>query len=197
MLAYVFWHWSAAKISQAVYEDRLQAFHRTLAMAAPEGFIRSAAFRIQGARWLQQPNAYEDWYLVKDFAALGTLNAAAVSGARKFPHDEAARLASGGIAGLYRLVAGLADFRSFRFAVWLAKPSKTSYEQFLEQAQSWIQADQAALWQRQMTLGPTTEFCLQSTTRIEVEKRYTPVEVPLVPVTHVAERRISDRKGRI
>ena len=110
MLAYVFWHWSAPGTSQPQYEEYLRKFHGALAAHPPDGFTRSAAFRIAGARWLQQPSAYEDWYLVNDFASLGILNDAAVSGQRKLPHDDAARLAAGGTAGVYKLVLGEVDF---------------------------------------------------------------------------------------
>src|SRR5437868_7636037 len=168
MLAYVFWHWSAPYATPSTYEDHLRAFHRTLAEHPSEGFIRSAAFRVEGARWLPKMSAYEDWYLVNDFCALGTLNEAAVSGARKNPHDEAARLAAGGTAGVYRMLAGQLDFNSTRFAVWLTKPSNIAYDQFFDDARVWLHGKRAALWQRQMTLGPTSEFCLQSAERITV-----------------------------
>ena len=185
MLAYVFWHWSAPGTSQPQYEEYLRKFHGALAEYPPEGFTRSAAFRITGVRWLQQPSAYEDWYLVNNFASLGILNDAAVSGQRKFPHDDAARLAAGGTAGLYKLVDGKADFPAFRFAVWMTKPRDTSYDQFFQEARVWTQG-RAALWQRQMTLGPTSEFCLQSAEQIAIPERFSPVEVPLTLVTFAA-----------
>ncbi|MBV9610385.1 MAG: hypothetical protein JO187_12570, partial [Acidobacteria bacterium] len=106
MLAYVFWHWHRPQVSEQDYEEHLRRFHRALAAEPPRGFISSAAFRVDGARWIPQPRTYEDWYLVDDFAALGTLNEAAVSASRKLPHDEVARLAADGTAGVYRLVGG-------------------------------------------------------------------------------------------
>jgi len=193
MLAYVFWHWSAPGTTQSDYESRLRAFHCTLAANPPEGFISSAAFRIQGAPWLPQPNAYEDWYLVEDFASLGTLNDAAVSGARRLPHDDAARVAGGGTAGVYRLVGGRVDFNSFRCEMWLTKPPKTSYEQFFQDALPWTQQGGAALWQRQMTLGPATEFCLQSAEPIAVPERFAPTAVLSNLISAVAEQ--SHRRG--
>src|SRR5207253_6612299 len=47
-------------------------------------------------------NLYEDWYFVDDFTALGALNEAAVTVARKDPHDTVAKLAGGGAGGVYR-----------------------------------------------------------------------------------------------
>jgi|SRR5581483_2544654 len=183
MLAYVFWHWSAPNTIPSTYEDHLRAFHRALAQNPSQGFIGSAAFRIEGALWLPQMSAYEDWYLVNDFGALGTLNEAAVSGARKNPHDDAARMSAGGTAGLYRPVLGEPEFPSARFAVWVAKPSNISYDQFFDDARLWLHGKSAVLWQRQMTLGPTSEFCLQSAERITVPQRFAPVAVELTLVT--------------
>jgi hypothetical protein len=182
MLAYVFWHWSVAGTPQSQYEESLRRFHNALTSHPAEGLRGSAAFRIAGARWLAQARAYEDWYLVNDFTSLGLLNDAAVSGQRKPPHDDAARLAAGGTAGIYKLAAGDANFYAFRFAVWMTKPAGTSYEQFFNEASGWTKTG-AALWQRQMTLGPATEFCLQSAESIAVPERFAPLRIPLALVT--------------
>lgn len=183
MLAYVFWHWSAPGTPQSEYEGNLRAFHQALAANPAEGFHRSAAFRVEGTRWLSQPNAYEDWYLVDDFASLGTLNDAAVSGPRKAPHDDAARLAAGGTAGVYRLIGGEPKLESVRGAIWLSKPSDMSYEQFRAQQEAWTHDGKIALWQRQMTLGPTSEFCLQSSEDFGIANSWSPTPVRLTLVT--------------
>src|SRR4051794_21768971 len=106
MLAYVFWHRGAG----AAYRPALTAFHAALAAAPPAGFARSYAFRLDVAPWLAgDGDAYEDWYLVDDWAALGTLNDAAVSASRRAPHDAVARLAAAGAGGVYRCIAGEAS----------------------------------------------------------------------------------------
>lgn len=165
-LAYVFWHWPEHGVGVARYEDALLAFHRVLGAARPHGFRGSAVCRVEGAAWLRAGDtAYEDWYLVDDFTALGALNAGAVAAPCQPPHDAAARLAAGGAAGLYRLAAGTvgtAGVPAQPIATWLAKPAGMRYPDFFAALARWTGDDRAGLWQRQMTLAPTTEFCLLS-----------------------------------
>ncbi len=152
MLAYVFWHWPAPDVDRVRYAGSLAAFHRALRAAPPEGFVGSRVREVRGAPWVPAPLAFEDWYLVEDFAALGALERAAVSGPRRAPHDGAARLARGGTAGLYgRLREGAAG--ADRVA-WFAKPAGMPYPDFL------ARVPPAELWQRKLTLGPAPEFCL-------------------------------------
>src|SRR5438270_727740 len=107
MLAYVFWHWPRAGVNATEYEDRQRRFHAALAADPPRGFGSSFSVAIEQAPWANAGRAaYEDWYFVHDFAALGELNDAAVSGSRTSPHDSAASVAGGGTAGLYRLRLG-------------------------------------------------------------------------------------------
>src|SRR5215217_4010152 len=128
MLAYVFWHWPQAGIDQATYVDHLREFHQTLASNKPSGFQHSVVFRIRGAKWLNtHGEAYEEWYLLDDSAAMDHLNEAAVSGVCEEPHNRVAREAADGIGGLYRLRAGDEDLAQSRFAVWLSKPASVSY----------------------------------------------------------------------
>jgi hypothetical protein len=163
VLAYVFWHWPEPGIAAADYEGALLTFHRALGEARLPGFRGSAVCRVEGADWLPAPAAYEDWYLVDDFAALGALNAGAVAGGCQRPHDAAARLAAGGTAGLYRLAAGAAGgggTPAQPVATWLAKPAGMRYPELLSALARWTADGHHTLWQRQMTLGPTSEFCL-------------------------------------
>ncbi len=153
MLAYVFWHWPRTGADQDLYESRLMAFHDMLSAHPSPGFRGSAVYAVDGAPWTGTPPAYEDWYLIDDFTALGALNEAAVTGERQGPHDEAAALAEGGIAGVYRLVSGAAFPAEARAARWLSKPAGMKYADFLRKLEG-----VAGLWQWQMTLGATTEF---------------------------------------
>ncbi len=155
MLAYLFWHWPAPTVDAARYAESLVAFHRALASDAPPGLRASRVYEVEGAPWLAVPRAFEDWYLVDDFAALGALNEAAVSGARRGPHDAAARLAGGGHGGVYRLVApggqgeGVLDRTT-----WCSKPDGVPYPEFL------ARLPPGESWQRQLVLGPAPEFCV-------------------------------------
>ena len=107
MLAYVFWHWPQPSIDQNRYVEHLREFHETLASNKPAGFQRSVVFRIHDAGWLNaKGDAYEEWYLLDDSAAMDRINEAAVSGPCEEPHNRVASEAADGVGGLYRLRAG-------------------------------------------------------------------------------------------
>jgi hypothetical protein len=162
MLAYVFWHWPQLVVDLASYNAKLVAFHQTLAANKPAGFHNSTVFSTIGANWLDTKGpVFEDWYLMDNSAALDPLNEGAVTGACEQPHNVVAREAAGGTAGLYKLRKGLADLSKKRVAVWFSKPDGVSYKEFFAQIED-EQLPEDALWQRQMTLGPTQEFCLLS-----------------------------------
>ncbi|HEU4510709.1 MAG TPA: hypothetical protein VFR78_20935 [Pyrinomonadaceae bacterium] len=167
MLAYVFWHWRQEQIARGAYLDHLAEFHQTLAANKPDGFQRSVVFSIRGANWLKTTGeAFEEWYLLDDSAAMDRLNEAAVSGVCEEPHNRVASEAADGTGGLYRLRVGREDLTQARFAVWFSKPAGVSYQDFYSGLQPIISQPGVALWARQMTLGPTTEFCLHSPNRI-------------------------------
>ena len=168
MLAYVFWHWPQPQIEHGSYVDHLAEFHRTLAANKPDGFRESVVFRINNANWLNTDGeAYEEWYLLDDSAAMDRLNEAAVTGVCEVPHNRVAREAADGTGGLYRLRAGSEDLAQAKYAVWLSKPSGVSYKDFYAGLESITSQPGIALWSRQMTLGPTTEFCIHSPTQIQ------------------------------
>src|SRR5215213_63646 len=174
MLAYVFWHWPQSHIDVDSYIHHLLEFHQTLAANKPAGFQESVVFRVRGASWLNtNDEAYEEWYLLDDSAAMDRLNVAAVSGACEEPHNRVAREAADGIGGLYRLRAGQEKLSEARCAVWLSKPAGVSYKDFYAALQPLTSQQGVALWGRQMTLGPTTEFCLHSLTEIELPQLLT------------------------
>jgi hypothetical protein len=175
-LAYVFWHWTAQPAPS--YRERLTAFHRALAADPPRGFRRSFTIAIEGAPWVPRGSGFEDWYLVDDFGALGTLNDAAVSGSRRAPHDTVAVLAGGGTAGLYRLKSG--ELGEVAEAQWFSKPTGVSYDRFFDRLGPLV--GRGALWQRQMTLGPTPEFCLQSAAALSLPADLRAVRVACKPV---------------
>jgi len=163
-LAYVFWHSRREDVPPAIYEGALRDFHRSLAREAPAGFRRSFVHRLAEApAWLpSKTGAYEDWYLVDDSAALDVLNDAAIAAVRRREHDRAAGLAASGTAGLYRLRRGDPEAGPVRRAHWTSKPEGESYGDFYPRFDVALAAPGAALWGRQMTLGPTPEFCLHA-----------------------------------
>ena len=147
MLAYLFWHRPRADDRRDDYERRLVRFH-----AALQGAVAgSAAFGIEELPFAGGAG-YEDWYLVEGWAALGALNEAAVSGARRSPHDAVAGMAGEGWGGVYGLVRGRAAAPDA--VLWASKPDGESYGSFLERERA------ESVWQRQLVLGPAPEFCL-------------------------------------
>lgn len=173
MLAYVFWHWPQSSVDSGLYVDHLIDFHQTLAANKPAGFQESVVFRVRGASWLSTSDeAYEEWYLLDGSAAMDPLNDAAVSGVCEEPHNRVAREAADGTGGLYRLRAGREDLGGAKFAVWLSKPTGVTYKNFYAALEPLTSQPGVALWGRQMTLGPTTEFCIHSTNPIELPPGY-------------------------
>lgn len=160
LLAYVFWHWPSASTDPSDYEDDLVAFHASVSCAPPAGFLCSAAFQVTGAPWLpQQRDCYEDWYLVRDWAAVGALNANAVAPAHTKAHNRVARHAESGAGGLYALRAG-DGVPGGTAATWFTKPVGWSYAD-IESALETSLDRGLTLWQRQMLLSPAPEFCLR------------------------------------
>ena len=169
MLAYVFWHWRKEGIKLEEYENDLTQFHRTLNLNKSPGFTSSTVFEIDRADWLAAPStAYEEWYLLTGSAAMDPLNYAAVHGACEEPHNRVARNAAGGTGGLYRLRCGSEGLSKARHAMWLNKPEGVSYTDFYKSLEPLVEHTGSAFWGRQMTLGPTTEFCLHSVDSIEL-----------------------------
>ena len=71
-------------------------------------------------------------------------------------------MAAGGTAGLYRLAAGAEGLPTQPVATRLGKPAGTSYASVFAALARWTARPGVGLWQRQMTLGRTPEFCLLS-----------------------------------
>jgi hypothetical protein len=159
VLAYVFWHVPAPDIAAADYEARLAAFHGALRGERPAGLGLTATVALDAVPWLGGAAGYEDWYLVDNFAALGVLNLAAVTGSRQVSHDAAAAMAHRGVAGIMGHVSGPLLPEPPGWAAWLSKPAGLAYDAF--HAALWeALGNDASAWQRQMTLGPATEYCV-------------------------------------
>lgn len=131
-----------------------------------KGYVRSQSFRVRDLPWVPLPDAYEDWYVLEDSAALDRLNHAAVRAAAQTPHDRLAAFSTWGAGGLYGYRSGLVNF-SAQHALWFGKPAGLSYGQLyhiLEQALPGT----ASLWQRRMVLGPGSEFCALCDTQLNL-----------------------------
>src|SRR5919206_3617794 len=140
MLAYLFWHEPGPGVDHDRYAELLRAFHATLHAAPPPAFVRSWSVRLDAAPWDGGPaQAFEDWYLVEDWAALGTLNEAAVRAPREDAHDAIAALATNGAGGLYALQHGTLDGPA-PWAGWVVKPHGEPYETFEPQLAAAVDA---------------------------------------------------------
>ena len=182
MLAYVFWHRPSAHAPQVRYEQALYAFHRSLNRRRPAGMLGSVVYRVAGLPWperrepaaggmraapvfpavprLHAPVGYEDWYLVEDFASIGVLNEAAVGRGHKTSHNEVARLNGAGTAGIFQLLEGSAAAMGERgVSVWVAREPGSARPEVAGLLVDGA-AGRAALWQRQLVLGPAPEFTL-------------------------------------
>ncbi|MEX0821814.1 MAG: hypothetical protein WD021_06680 [Rhodothermales bacterium] len=173
MLAYVFWHAPREGTDPDAYEDALIAFHGALHEAPhetpPQGLRMSAVYRHYALPWAPPSMfVYEDWYLVDSFAALGTLNAAAVSGSRRPSHDAAARASSWGAGGVYASRGDDATTAG-HFTYWISKPGGMDYESFYDtlRASSGVET---GVWQRQLVLGPAAEFCIRTASRLDLDE---------------------------
>jgi hypothetical protein len=100
-----------------------------------------------------------------------------VSASRQAPHDAAAAVAGGGTAGLYLLRLGSAA-EPPRAATWFAKPAGLSYTAMFTALEPLVRAEGAALWGRQMTLGPALEFCLHAARPLALPPPLVPVAFP-------------------
>lgn len=178
MLAYVFWHWKQPEVGAGDYESRQRAFHEALAAQPIAGFHGSSSAALHGAPWAANGgDAWEDWYLVDDFASLGVLNEAAVSAGRTLAHDEAAAVAADGAGGVYALKLGADQPASI--ATWFAKPAGMRYDELFGALGPIVEASEAALWMRQMVLGPGRELCLRSSRPVELPDGFDALVIPL------------------
>jgi len=187
VLAYLFWH-RPRDSDVAAYEQALHAFHRSLARTPPVGVCGSASYRVAELPWLASPAgadparhadavpAYEDWYLLEDFTALGVLNEAAVGRGHRTAHHEAARRLGCGAGGLYGLIEGdrseIAQHGALlgeaSLAVWVQRPLGAQERGLGELLGDGIDPGHASLWRRQLVFGPAPEFCLLVRDRAEI-----------------------------
>ncbi|MCW3069746.1 MAG: hypothetical protein JWL67_2371 [Solirubrobacterales bacterium] len=180
MLAYLFWHRPHDPAAVEDYEQAQVSFHRSLARKPPVGLCGSAVFRVAELPWrathgaegedaatASQP-AYEDWYLVEDFAALGVLNEAAVGRGHRTAHDDLARRAGAGSGGLYALLEGdrsklglhAAPLGEASLAIWVERPPGSRTRMLAELLGDGMDPRHSSLWRRQLVLGAAPEFCL-------------------------------------
>lgn len=182
--AYVVFHAPAEGIAPASYETEITALHRSLAAEPPEGFLASAAYRVARAPWRPAPFGavvYEDWYVVRDLAALGALELGAVRDPHRSPHDALARSSGPSVAALYNLRVGEVELGTPRFESWSEKPRGVLASDHLRNVYGTAEGPEA-VWQRTLGLGPSPEFCRRTAAR-PAEGPASVVEIRPVVVT--------------
>lgn len=168
MLAYVFWHRPREGVEASDYERALVTLHRSLAHRPPVGLRGSVACRVGELHWLpieegegSAAGAYEDWYLLDDWAALGVLAEAVVGRGHRTAHNDAARRYGAGAAGLYALQEGHPDaLRCASIAVWVARDPGSAEPALGLMLGDGADPARTCLWRRQLVLGPAPELCL-------------------------------------
>jgi hypothetical protein len=160
MLAYVFWHRPAPGVAPEAYVALLDRFQRSLAARPPAGFVHSACFAAPAPNWLGEEPAFEDWYVIEDFAALGVLNEAAVGRGHLSAHDAAARAAGEGTGAIYRLIEGSPALEHVSVATWIDKPRGVPSPLLAALLGDGMDGERAGLWQRQLAIGPAPEYCV-------------------------------------
>lgn len=182
MIAYVFWHWTGDEVDLIAYVKSLKNFHESLRNQKPKGLLEVEAFQVEELPWLGANLGFEDWYTLTGSQDLDVLNDAAVSQVHQSAHDQIAHLAIGGTAGLYRLRKGTSHLSGAQYAMWFHKPTGVTYEELFALTRPLIEDRQATLWGRQMTLGPTPEFCIHSAEELSLPSPLTGLRVNLKPI---------------
>lgn len=176
-LAYVFWHWPRPGVPVETYEAELASFLGALVGRRVPGLLEACSFRVGPLPW--GPSArrsfYEDRYVVKDYASLGVLNEAAVTGNLRGPHDSVAAHCEAGTGGLFRLLKGDLRGPEARAVTWLDKPAGKSYASYHGELAALVKGKNACLWQRQMALGPSREFSIISGEEILIPPGLRPI----------------------
>lgn len=173
-LAYVFWHWPRPGVSVRLYERKLGSFQSAMGRK-PILLSDLLSYRVDSLPWAPKGvPLYEDWYLVKDFGALGSLNDAAVSGGTKDFHDSVAKDYLMGAGGVFKLIRRNLPLREAGYATWIEKVPGTSYQSYYEDVAKVLGSIQADLWRRQMVLGPSPQFCVHSVQTVRFPKSFRP-----------------------
>jgi hypothetical protein len=171
VLAYLSWHRAAPQVEQDAYEQALERFHRSLAHRPPSGFRGSAAFRLGELPWRAAQEwdsadggaAYEDWYLLDDWGAVGVLEEAAVSRGHLTAHHKVASLAGVATGSLYRLLEGPPRLCGTGAAVWVTRAPGHENPSLSALLGDGMDPADGGLWRRCLGLGPAPEYCLLAT----------------------------------
>jgi hypothetical protein len=182
-LAYVFWHWPRPDVPQGSYETELLSFVRDLSSARVPGLREAFSFRVGPLPWgPERGTFYEDWYVVEDFSSLDVLANAAISGSAGKAHQAIVKDFMKGAGGVFRLVTDDIQLDGFRFVTWTDKAIGASYSSYIEEIVGLTKGGLTDIWQRQLALGPSREFCIHSTEVADMPARFGPLVSKFEPL---------------
>lgn len=172
MLAIVFWNTRKTDISRGRYETSLRAFHDALNSDKPDGFRFSTIFRVEGLPWFKSTSEiYEDWYVIRNFAAMDALDHAVMQTLAKAAHRDLMKSTAGASGAIVGLTKGVARVSHMTYANWLYKPREVSADDFVDSVNRQLPDGKCSLWTRAMALGPT-EHCLLSSGPANLSQKY-------------------------
>jgi len=184
-LAYVFWQWPRSGVSSSVYEKKLWSFQSALKVARPDLVTDLLTYQIDSLPWgPKDAPLYEDWYLVDDFADLGSLNDAAVAGGIKGAHDSVAGDYLKGSGGVFKRVLRNLPLDETRHVTWIEKDIGVAYQSYYDEVANELGSRETDLWRRQMVLGPSPQFCVHSADPVEFPDSFHPLAVKARAVGH-------------
>ena len=172
MLAVVFWNSRRTSNEANSYESSLSEFHQALNANKPEGFRFSATYRVAEIPWFTPKNEiYEDWYVLKNFAALDCLDYAVMHTDSKDAHRYLMMNTAMASGAIYALTKGAARLDGLPEANWLLKPRKVTVDNFIESTKAQLTDGKCSLWTRALGLGPT-QHCLLSSSPVDLPKSH-------------------------
>ena len=180
VLAYTIWHWPLPSVEDRSYAAHQERFHAAIAIHPAPGFRWSQSLRVARLPWANEGRpVFQDRFFVDGWAVFEDLEAHAISGERREPHDRMASGVGGAVAGMYGLRLG-APPEQPRWSYWFTKPAGMSYDELYAVLSPLADVD-TALWGRRLVLGPTPEFCLESAASLTLPQILRPLAVQLDP----------------
>jgi len=172
LLAVVFWNSRRAKDDVGGYESSLTEFHQALNANKPEGFRFSATYRVAETPWFTPKNEiFEDWYVLKNFAALDSLDYAVMHTGSKDAHRHLMKSTAAASGAIFALTKGAARFDGLPEANWMLKPRNMTVDSLIASTRAQLPDGKCSLWTRALGLGPT-QHCLLSSGPVVFPKNY-------------------------
>ena len=163
MIALVFWNSCREPAAAGAYRHALVEFHRSLNALKPAGFRYSATFETGSLPWFRSAlPVYEDWYVLRDFAAIDALDRAVLDEAALSSHRFLMKNTGAALGTIVGLNAGPIRIHEFAAAHWLSRPGGVSMGDVVADATRAAPGARCSVWTRALGLGPC-EHCILTT----------------------------------